>query len=433
MFHEPRRLDKEVMQMWHRFPVLTVASLATLAAVTAGCSSSSSITPSTSSASGRQSANAGPSLNGAPIKLLLIGQITDPVQGQPVPEVASGAMAAADAINAVGGIHGRPLQITVCDDADNENKATTCAREAASIGAVATVADNTEWGTAVDPILLSEHIAVIGANPLTAADFSSPNVFPIEPGGAATVAGEAMALSNAGARHIVVARVDNPAAALVDTFVNAALVSRGLKVFKDVPVPATAPDLSSYVADATSGGADGILIAMDSNQGAQFIQALRSAGVKIPIATASSAVPPTELSRLGAAANGLYVSSDFRPIYAGGPGMSQFLSDMSKYEPSAALDDFSVNGWVSVEAFDKALAQLKLTDITNATVLAGMKQVRNLDLYGIVPNWSTIPSKLPGLSQDFNPSVMLAKISGGKVVALTGQFSYPIPGTGPTG
>jgi ABC-type branched-subunit amino acid transport system substrate-binding protein len=409
--------------------LLTAVGLAALAAVASGCSSSSS---STSGTSGTHSAaSAAATLSGTPIKLLLIGQITDPVQGQPVPEVGSGAMAAADAINAAGGFHGRPLQITVCDDADNETKASTCARQAASIGAVATVADNTQFGTAVDPILLSEHIAAVGANPLTAADFSSPNIFPIEPGGTATVAGEALALVNAGAKHIVVARVDNPASAIVDTFVDAALAPHGLKVFKDVPVPATAPDLSSYVADATTGGADGILLAMNQNQGAQFIQALRSADVKVPIATASSAVPPAELTHLGAAADGLYVSSEFRPIDAGGTGVSQFLSDMSKYEPAAELDDFSVNGWVAVQAFDQAITQLNLTDVTNTTVLAGMSKVRNLNLGGIVPNWSAIPIKVPGLSQNFNPSVMLAKIQNGKITPLTGQFSYPIPGTAP--
>jgi ABC-type branched-subunit amino acid transport system substrate-binding protein len=367
-----------------------------------------------------------------PIKLLLIGQITDPVQGQPVPEAASGAMAAADAINASGGIYGRPLQVTVCDDSDNETKAAACARQASSLGAVATIADNTQFGTAVDPILLSEHVAAVGANPLTPADFSLTNMFPIEPGGAATTAGEAVALVKAGAKHIVVARVDNPASAIADTFVNAALAPYKLKVFKDVPVPTTAPDLSSYVADATSGGADGVLIAMNQNQGAHFIEALRQAGVKLPVATASSAVPPNELPTLGAAAEGLYVSSEFRPVATGGPGISQFLADMKQYEPAAAINDFSINGWVSVEAFTKSVAQLNLTNVTSTTVLAGMKQVRNLDLGGVVPNWSTVPLKVPGLSQDFNPSVMLARIQNGKIIPMVaGQFTYPIPGTAP--
>jgi branched-chain amino acid transport system substrate-binding protein len=410
--------------MWRRSSTVTVASLAAVAAILSGCSSSASSTSSPHSTAA--------SLKGAPIKLLLIGQITDPVQGQPVPEVASGAMAAADAINASGGIHGRPLRVTVCDDADNETKAAACARQASNLGAVATVADNTEFGTAVDPILLSEHVAAVGANPLTPADFSLPNMFPIEPGGAATTAGEAVALVKAGAKHIVVARVDNPASAIADTFVNAALAPYKLKVFKDVPVPTTVPDLSSYVADATSGGADGVLIAMNQNQGAHFIEALRQAGAKLPVATASSAVPPNELPTLGAAAEGLYVSSEFRPVDTGGPGISQFLADMKQYEPAAAVNDFSINGWVSVEAFTKSVAQLNLTNITSTTVLAGMKQVRNLDLGGIVPSWSTVPLKVPGLSQNFNPSVMLARIQHGKIIPLVArQFTYPIPGTAP--
>jgi ABC-type branched-subunit amino acid transport system substrate-binding protein len=171
---------------------------------------------------------------------------------------------------------------------------------------------------------------------------------------------------------------------------------------------------------------------MNVNQGAQFIKALRQAGTKVPIAAASTAVPPFELSKLGAAANGLYVSAEFRPIDAGGPGITAFLADMKKYQPSALLDDFSIDGWTSVQTFARAVAQLHLKTITNATVLAGMKQVRNLNLDGIVPSWSTVPLKLPGLTQNFNPSVMISKIQNGKIVPVTGQFSYPFPGTGPT-
>jgi ABC-type branched-subunit amino acid transport system substrate-binding protein len=412
--------------MRHRPSAVAVSAVVVVAALLTACSSSGSSTSSTPAAS------TGASLKGPAIKLFVIDQVTDPTQGQPVPEAAAGAMAAADAINASGGVNGRRLQIIVCDDADNVNKSANCARQAASAGAVATVADNTQYGTADDPILLSEHLAAIGANPLTAADFASPNVFPLEPGGPATVAGEALALVNAGAKHITVARVDNPASAIVDTFVGAVLAAHKLKIFKDVPVPATAPDLSTYVANATGGGADGVVIAMNVNQGAQFIKALRQAGTKVPIAAASTAVPPFELSKLGAAANGLYVSAEFRPIDAGGPGITAFLADMKKYQPSALLDDFSIDGWTSVQTFARAVAQLHLKTITNATVLAGMKQVRNLNLDGIVPSWSTVPLKLPGLTQNFNPSVMISKIQNGKIVPVTGQFSYPFPGTGPT-
>jgi len=432
-------VNDEVINMWYRSSAVTVATIATVAAVLAGCSSSSSSTSSSPSpAGGHPSGAASPSASaasptGTPIKLLMIAQITDPVEGQPVPEVASGAAAAIDAINAVGGIGGRPLQLTVCDDADNETKAAACAREATSIGAVATVGDNTQWGAAVDPILLSEHVAAVGPNPLTPADFSLSNMFPIEPGGAATTAGEAVALVKAGAKHIVVARVDNPASAIVDTFVGAALAPYHLKIFKDVPVPTTAPDLSSYVADATSGGADGVLVAMNQNQGDQFLEALRHAGATLPIAAASSVVPPSAVTTLGSAADGVLVSSEFLPIDAGGPGISAFLADLQKYEPAAEKDDFSLNGWIAVDAFAKAMSQLHLTNITSTTVLAGMKQVRGLDLGGVVPNWSTVPLKLPGLSQDFNPAVMLAKIQGGKVVPSSASFTYPLPGTASAG
>jgi ABC-type branched-subunit amino acid transport system substrate-binding protein len=329
-------------------------------------------------------------------------------------------------------VNGRPLQITICNDADTESTSANCARQAVANHDVATVGDNTEYGTADDPILLNANIAAVGANPLAAADFSSPNVFPVNPGGAATIAGEAVALVDAGSTKIAVARVDNPAAAEVDTFANIALGAKNLKVAKDVPVPATAPDFSQYVADATSGGTNGLLIAMNQNQAEQFINSLRQAGVKMPIAIDSTAIPPAALKKLGSAANGMLVSNEFKPLSSNVPGITQFKNGMKKYAPQAPLNDFSLNGWLAVQQFAGSMKQQHVTDITNTSVLAAMKQVRNLNLGGVIPNWSSIPSTLPSLSQGFNLAVTLAKVKAGNIVATSNSFTYPIPGTAPS-
>src|SRR5271155_1507771 len=104
-------------------------------------------------------------LTGTPIKIMNISQITDPTQGQPTPEAGAGVVAAAKSINAAGGINGHSLKVIVCNDQDNEATAANCARAAVSDGVVATVADNTEWGSAIIPILAAAGIATIGQLP----------------------------------------------------------------------------------------------------------------------------------------------------------------------------------------------------------------------------------------------------------------------------
>ena len=56
-------------------------------------------------------------------------------------------------INSQGGIKGRPLEVTVCDDRGDPTQATSCARDAVRDGVVAGVGSFTFFGDAVVPVL----------------------------------------------------------------------------------------------------------------------------------------------------------------------------------------------------------------------------------------------------------------------------------------
>ena len=73
---------------------------------------------------------------GAPLKLMVVYEGVGPISS---PEVPEGAIAAAKAINARGGIKGRPVQIIACDTKNDPTTATGCGRRAVSDGVVAMV------------------------------------------------------------------------------------------------------------------------------------------------------------------------------------------------------------------------------------------------------------------------------------------------------
>lgn len=361
-----------------------------------------------------------------------ISQVTDPSQGQPTPEAPAGVQAAAKAINAAGGIKGHPIKVIVCNDTDTSSVASNCAREAVSDKVVATVGDNTEWGTDIVPILKSAGIASIGSLPVTIPDFSSSNSFPLQPGGPGSLAACGYLLAKLGATNIAIARVDNPAAAELTLFANLGLKSEGSSsmVGTNAAVPPTAVDMSSYVADVA--GSNGLIIAMEANQGERFVQALHQAGYTGKLCTSSGLLDgKNALKNLGSAANGMYVAGEFQSQTAGGPGWSAIEASMKKYEPGQLIDDYSVNSWVSTEAF-AAIAKT-LPSVTAASVLTGFTNAKNVSTQGMTPPYTTTPLTLPApfgsaLSQLFNPAVSITKLENAKETLVQGKkFLRAIP------
>jgi len=367
-----------------------------------------------------------------PITIMNISQITDPSQGQPTPEAGAGVQAAAKAINAAGGIKGHPIKVIVCNDADTSSTAANCANEAVSDKVVATVGDNSEWGTEIVPILKSAGIASIGSLPVSIPDFSSSNSFPVQPGGPGSLAACGYLLAKLGATNIAIARVDNPAAAELTLFANLGLKSEGSSstVGTNVPVPPTAVDMSSYVAGVS--GSNGLIIAMEANQGERFVQALHQAGYSGKVCTSSGILDgKNALKNLGSAANGMYIAGEFQSSTAGGPGWKAVDAGMKKYAAGQLIDDYSVNSWVATEAF--ATIAKTLPSVTAASVVTGFTNAKDVSTQGMTPPITATPLTLPApfgtaLSQLINPAVSITKLENGKETLVQGKkFLVAIP------
>src|SRR5262249_22679142 len=101
-------------------------------------------------ASGRDAPAGVSKPTGAALKLMVVyegvGSVTNP-------EAPEGAIAAAKAINAAGGIKGRPIQIIACDTKSDPTTATGCGRRAVSEGVVAIVGSITLFGGRFMPLM----------------------------------------------------------------------------------------------------------------------------------------------------------------------------------------------------------------------------------------------------------------------------------------
>jgi ABC-type branched-subunit amino acid transport system substrate-binding protein len=142
-------------------------------------------------------------LSGDPIRLMVQVPLTGPSTRNPEPPV--GAKAAAWAVNAAGGIKGRPLDIQVCDDQFDPGKSAGCARLAVSGGVVAYVGAYTGQGDRYMPILEKAGIPSVGNVAVSASENTSPLSYPVGSGAAVALAGVGAMMGKLGCQKIAVA------------------------------------------------------------------------------------------------------------------------------------------------------------------------------------------------------------------------------------
>ncbi len=372
------------------------------AGLAAACSSNSSSPTTTTS-----------SLKGTPINLGVIAEITS---STPSGEVASGAEAAAAAINASGGIKGHPVKITVCDSKDvpDVSAATTCANNlVANTATVADVGDYNANQQQINTILAAAGVPLIGPNPVSTSAFTSSNSFPFmgeEGAGLTTV------LQHAGKKQISVAYTDVAAAAAAVQFGDLVLKPYGLSVLQGIPVPLTATDVTAEVTQATKGDAAGL--ALEPSQLAQWLTVAKQGNYKTAVSASAGSITPPTLKSLGDSANSLYLAGGL-PLSTNTSlsGIQKFQAEMKQYEPSALVDEPSENAWLATWAAAQVMRTMTVP-ITRASLMTAMGQLTNFNVFGLLPaGFQTVKEfNFPSLNRLFNQSVIYGQVQNGKLV-----------------
>ena len=348
---------------------LCLALVLPLAAVSACSSSGKPGGVGTATAAG----SSGPKLSGTPVEVALLANSTA------VQDAAAGAQTAIDAINAAGGIKGRPLTLVTCDNQLNANAAAACARKFdADPNVIATVGLISSFGADTNPIFIKDKIAGIGTAPLGAGDFGAANVFPVACGGLVIVAGAGYLVDQLHAKKPGIVTVDTPTATALPGLINQAVYGpRKLKFAATASVPASAADVAPQA--AALGSTDGTVVALTSELQSRYVHTARQQGYTGPIVVSGTEVDPGSIKTDLAGANSdLYVMGQFNRNSAGFKAM---LADHDKYSPSASTFDYYSDAYLSTKIFAQVASQLPT--ITRSGVYDAMTAMKGYDTGGM--------------------------------------------------
>ena len=344
------------------------AGVAALLALVTACSSTTSTSSSSSAAA--QSSGTASAATGSPLKVMVIN---DNSALEPLPDATAAANGLAAQINAAGGIKGHPIQVSFCSGEANPNMTTQCAQKAASGDYVATVGSWISADDGASQLMANAGLAQLGTYPNTQGSYACSTCFPVVGGALTSVAGQVtMGPDVLHATKIGMVIVDVPQGRVLPGLVSAILAQRGggAKLTKISYVPTTTTDFSPFAAQMLNAGVQSIDIALPRLMAVSFVRAVAAQGGTIPMLNAMSSMTLTDIANLGAAADHLYLSTEYNQS---GPAYQQFISIEKEAGGDIPLGgDNAATPFVGIKIF-QAIADSINGPITRQSVLAAAK------------------------------------------------------------
>lgn len=398
-----------------------------LSACGGGSSSSSggSETGGSTEASGgsTESSGGGGEASGEPIPILGLGTFEGTVA---YPEAPPAFEAEVKKINEGGGIEGRPLELTVCNDQGNPQVASHCAQEAVEKHAVAVMGSYSVQAAAFLPILESAHIAYIGADASQTIEETSPNSFPLENqyqlyGSVGYAAGTkgckkaALITENYGAATKAEDEVSDKA------FENS---PDGEEVVKRVEVGSSNTDYAPPVATMLSAGAECIIAPLPPEELPKLISSIeQSSDPEATVAVTANSVPAEELESLGSQAEGMLVgSAGYVPGAAESPAsVTETIKQIKAFDSSAEINAFSLTATAAVKTVAHVLEELK-GEISAESFLTGAGEIEEFETGLAAPFTTTKPGPIPGKPRLFTMQVLAYEVINGVETPITKEF-----------
>lgn len=380
--------------------------MAVLAAATACSSGSSSDKPT-------DSGNGAAAPTGSPIVLFASVSLSGPAGV--TPGVKAGAQIAVDAINAAGGIKGHPLKFIACDVKGTPAGSQACGQQAVQAKAVAIINSQDAFGGAITATDAAG-IPTIGNCVCSQPDALLPTSYPTVTGPTSQAA-QGTVLAALGAKTVSAAVFDGAAGDTIAANVNSGLKPFGQQLEHIVKIPTTAGDLSPYVAQLKT--SEGINLITAPSTTLQLLRELKKSNYQGKIVTSSALVTPKDLSKLGAAGQGVYVVGGSLPSTdQSAPGVAAFNADVSKFGGSDAdHDGYSVEAWATIKMLAKVMDTLPT--VTAETLTAALKSAGQLQVEPMVPVDFGKPVSLFSPVREFNTTFYLTKIDNGKFVPVS--------------
>jgi len=359
---------------------------------------------------------------GEPIKVMTVTTLN--AAGPTYQNIANTAEAYEAYINARGGIAGRPLDVTVCDEMFDPAVATTCARDAVENDMVSVVGSFTFFAESIVPVVAEADISWFGpCCPISPSELTGPTSFPIGNQPMYAVGAVKRAVED-GCQSINAVIIEG-AEIFIPPMENA-IGALGQEFGDIISLPATSQDYSAEVAQATANDADCVIGIISETPYITWNTAWTQSGT-----VARQYGPQGNLNAISAAGNEESTDGD---VIA---GMYPDLSTDPWTEYRLALEeggydlteqDYNSLGGMGTWAAFVAFTQIAETiegEITAASFLEATSNTSNLDLNGMVPvldfttEWT---DGLEGYQRLFNRSVIFSQLDNGQVVPLTTEF-----------
>jgi branched-chain amino acid transport system substrate-binding protein len=397
-------------------------ALSLIASACGGSDSSDAAVSDTDTSSEQASEEKADTPMGEPLKVMTVTTLN--AAGPTYQNIANTAEAYATYINARGGIAGRPLEVTVCDEQFDPAVATSCAREAVEEGMVSIVGSFTFFAESIVPVIAESDITWFGpCCPVTPSELTSKHSFPIGNQPMYAVGSVKRAVDD-GCQSINAVIIDG-AQIFIPPMENA-IAALGQSFGDIIILPPTAQDYSAEVAQATNNDADCVLMVVSEGPFITWNTAWTQSGTE-----AVQYGPQGNLNEISAAGN--EESTDGDVIAGMYPDLStapwdeyRLALDEAGYDTSE-FDYNSLGGmgtWAAFRGFT-IIAETINGEITAESFFKAASNTSNLDLGGMVPNldftqeWT---DGLEGYERLFNRSVVFSELDNGKVVPLTTEF-----------
>lgn len=409
------------MKHWTRHSSVrtaAVAGIAALALLTAACASKGS--------GGASSAGGGGGKGRIGISLI----VPTGTALTNYPQVVAAAKAAIRAVNAAGGVHGEQLALDYCNESNDAAKALACTRAAVASGDVATIAlysNNAQQ--AVLPYL--GDLPNLAPEAISPAEVSCTQCYPLDATPVATLAAEGPLGAMNGITDATMVSYDIPASQTAVAQLKPGFAAAHVAIKDDIAVPLTTSDWAPVAQRFKASGAQAFIPVLPEQQTIAFLQAAKQAGVTPRILATDGQIEPSDLPTLGSAAEGALVVSPFPPASAAStmPGVNQWLTELKAEQATgdfgaapAMADGNSMRAWLAVHV----IADIATKDITGtvnrASFAAALKTAKNVNLMGILPNWTpSAASPVATLAHLNNAYAYFTKVENGQYVLINPQ------------
>ena len=358
---------------------------------------------------------------------IVIGSLqTDASPAGQFPEISAGAEACFAAINATGGINGRPIEFKKCNDSADPVQGEKCARDLIDAKAVAVIGGIcfSCFSAPVVDVLGAADLPYIGGLPVLPPEYEQENFLAItNAGGSAALYANAAYIMQAAAQQGVkadVVEVNANVGAINPTLENRIKLLGGNYLARIDFDPASA-DLASVAQQAIDKKPNFVSVQTDGPNTVKIVTSLRQQGYEGGIVILGTAADPGSIEGMGDAAEGVYVATFFDNLGGGSaPDAVKYQADM-KAIGADPMKTLAATGYAGAYATAEALFAIE-GEISRASLRAAvLKLDAIIPLFGGMLSYKNANAEFP---RTFYFTAYGNVIKGGKVEATGTVFNF---------